>query len=32
MITDPARYLEAFRDAGADGCTVHVEVGRDRRA
>ncbi len=28
MITDPARYLESFRDAGADGCTVHVEVGR----
>ncbi len=27
MITDPARYLEPFRDAGADGCTVHVEVG-----
>ena len=27
MMTDPARYLEAFRDAGADGCTVHVEVG-----
>lgn len=27
MITDPARYLEAFREAGADGCTVHVEVG-----
>jgi len=27
MITDPAKYLEAFRDAGADGCTVHVEVG-----
>ncbi len=27
MITDPADYLEAFRDAGADGCTVHVEVG-----
>jgi len=27
MITDPGRYLEAFRDAGADGCTVHVEVG-----
>ncbi len=27
MITDPARFLEAFRDAGADGCTVHVEVG-----
>ena len=28
MITDPALYLEPFRDAGADGCTVHVEVGR----
>jgi len=27
MITEPGRYLEAFRDAGADGCTVHVEVG-----
>jgi ribulose-phosphate 3-epimerase len=27
MITDPARYLEAFRSAGADGCSVHVEVG-----
>jgi len=27
MITDPAHYLEPFRDAGADGCTVHVEVG-----
>ncbi|MGO8870425.1 MAG: ribulose-phosphate 3-epimerase [Acidimicrobiales bacterium] len=28
MITDPDRYLEPFRDAGSDGCTVHVEVGR----
>jgi ribulose-phosphate 3-epimerase len=28
MITEPDRYLEPFRDAGADGCTVHVEVGR----
>ena len=28
MITDPDRYLESFRDAGSDGCTVHVEVGR----
>jgi ribulose-phosphate 3-epimerase len=28
MITDPDRYLQPFRDAGADGCTVHVEVGR----
>ncbi len=27
MITEPQRYLEPFRDAGADGCTVHVEVG-----
>ena len=27
MITDPGRFLEAFRDAGSDGCTVHVEVG-----
>jgi ribulose-phosphate 3-epimerase len=27
MITDPERYLEPFRDSGADGCTVHVEVG-----
>jgi ribulose-phosphate 3-epimerase len=28
MITNPERYLPAFRDAGADGCSVHVEVGR----
>ena len=27
MISDPSRYLEAFKEAGADGCTVHVEVG-----
>jgi ribulose-phosphate 3-epimerase len=27
MITDPDRYLAPFRSAGADGCTVHVEVG-----
>jgi ribulose-phosphate 3-epimerase len=27
MISEPARYLEAFRDAGADSCSVHVEVG-----
>jgi ribulose-phosphate 3-epimerase len=27
MMTDPGDYLEAFRRAGADGCTVHVEVG-----
>jgi ribulose-phosphate 3-epimerase len=27
MISDPARYLEAFSEAGADGCSVHLEVG-----
>jgi ribulose-phosphate 3-epimerase len=27
MMDDPGQYLEAFRDAGADGCSVHVEVG-----
>ena len=27
MMSDPGRYLEAFKSAGADGCTVHVEVG-----
>ena len=27
MITDPAEYLEAFASAGADSCSVHVEVG-----
>jgi ribulose-phosphate 3-epimerase len=27
MITDPGRYLDDFARAGADGCTVHVEVG-----
>ena len=27
MITNPERYLEAFKAAGADGCSVHVEVG-----
>jgi ribulose-phosphate 3-epimerase len=27
MMTNPGDFLEAFRDAGADGCTVHVEVG-----
>lgn len=27
MMSDPGRYLEAFKKAGADGCTVHVEVG-----
>jgi len=27
MMTNPGDYLEPFRHAGADGCTVHVEVG-----
>ena len=27
MMTDPGRYLEAFAKAGADGVSVHVEVG-----
>ena len=27
MITNPGDYLEAFKKAGADGCSVHVEVG-----
>jgi ribulose-phosphate 3-epimerase len=27
MMTDPGRYLKDFADAGADGCSVHVEIG-----
>jgi len=27
MMTEPQRYLGAFAEAGADGCTVHVEIG-----
>jgi ribulose-phosphate 3-epimerase len=27
MITNPRDYLAAFKAAGADGCSVHVEVG-----
>jgi ribulose-phosphate 3-epimerase len=27
MMTNPGDFLESFRHAGADGCTVHVEVG-----
>src|SRR5580698_1019733 len=26
MMTDPGKYLKDFADAGADGCTVHVEI------
>lgn len=28
MIDEPERYLPAFKEAGADGCSVHVELGR----
>ncbi|CAA9237444.1 MAG: Ribulose-phosphate 3-epimerase [uncultured Acidimicrobiales bacterium] len=28
MISDPAAYLPAFAEAGANGCSVHVEIGR----
>jgi ribulose-phosphate 3-epimerase len=31
MLTDPGAYLEAFAEAGADGCIVHVEVGGTAR-
>jgi ribulose-phosphate 3-epimerase len=27
MLTDPGAFLAPFREAGADACTVHVEVG-----
>ena len=27
MMTEPGRYLESFAHAGANGCTVHVEIG-----
>jgi ribulose-phosphate 3-epimerase len=27
MMTNPGNYLEAFKKAGADGCTIHVEIG-----
>lgn len=27
MMTNPGDFLEAFRDAGADSCSVHIEVG-----
>ena len=28
MMTEPGRYLKDSAEAGADGCTVHVEVGQ----
>jgi ribulose-phosphate 3-epimerase len=27
MMTNPGDYLGAFKDAGANGCSVHVEIG-----
>jgi len=27
MMTNPEKYLGSFAEAGADGCTVHVEIG-----
>ena len=27
MMSEPGRYLDSFARSGADGCTVHVEVG-----
>jgi ribulose-phosphate 3-epimerase len=27
MMTNPGKYLDDFAEAGADGCTVHVEIG-----
>ena len=29
MVEEPGRYVQAFRDAGADGITVHVEATQD---
>ncbi len=29
MIEDPARYLKAFADSGADGITIHQEIDAD---
>lgn len=31
MISEPAKYIEAFRKAGADSMTIHVEVAADPR-
>jgi ribulose-phosphate 3-epimerase len=27
MMTNPGEYLDAFKRAGADSCTIHVEIG-----
>jgi ribulose-phosphate 3-epimerase len=31
MISDPAKYIEAFRKAGADSITIHIEAVSDPR-
>jgi ribulose-phosphate 3-epimerase len=31
MMTNPGDYLEAFRKAGADSCSIHVEIGGTRQ-
>ena len=31
MMTNPGDYLKAFADAGADSCSVHVEIGDTAR-
>jgi ribulose-phosphate 3-epimerase len=31
MMDNPGPFLEAFKDAGADGCTIHVEIGGTER-
>jgi ribulose-phosphate 3-epimerase len=30
MVSNPGDLLEAFADAGADGCTIHIELGDPR--
>jgi ribulose-phosphate 3-epimerase len=32
MISEPAKYIEAFRKAGADSMTIHVEAAPDPRS
>ena len=32
MVQDPVRYVEAFKEAGADGVTVHLEACPDVKA
>src|SRR5262245_63989929 len=32
MISNPAKYVEPFRKAGADSMTIHIEVEKDPRS